>query len=92
MAIKQPPRQRLLRIAHFSHKEQLLLLGFRLFAAAVLVVLSWQLFQSLRRMAVRMRGGSWVCRDQQPKLFWSLIAFQCWMIFIFLGVLFFLPT
>ena len=39
------------------HKEQLPLLGFRLFCAAVLVLLSWQLFQSLRRTAVQVAWG-----------------------------------
>jgi hypothetical protein len=56
--------------------EQLRLLGLRVFAIAVLVLLSWQLFQSLRRMAVRMRGGRWVCRYHDPNSSGVLFLFS----------------
>ena len=44
-----------------------------------------------KRGAIRLRGGQWVNRYERLVFFWSLIALQCWMIFVFLGVLFFVP-
>jgi hypothetical protein len=67
------------------------LLPFKAFAALLFLLFSWQLFDSLRRMEVRMRRGSGVRSDERPKLFWALIALQCWAIFFSLAAVIFIP-
>jgi hypothetical protein len=67
------------------------LIVWKAFLSLVLVLLSWQLFNCLRAMEMPMRGGGRISRRDRPKLFWSLVALQCWVIGGFLAVLMFFP-
>jgi hypothetical protein len=56
------------------------LIVWKAFLSLVLVLLSWQLFNCQRAMEMPMRGGGRISRRGYPKLFWSLVALQCWVI------------
>jgi hypothetical protein len=41
-----------------------------------LAALGWQLFNALRAMEIKMRGGGVIRRDDRPIAFWLMIAFN----------------
>jgi hypothetical protein len=65
------------------------MLPFAIFGGFGLVLLGWQMFESLRTMEIRMRGGAVIRRNEKPKLFWLIIALQLPIMAIFLWLVLF---
>jgi hypothetical protein len=65
----------------------------KIFVALVMLPLfGWQLFNCLRTMEVRLRGGTTIYRHERPRLFWVLVGINCWGIFFAVAALFYLPN
>jgi hypothetical protein len=52
------------------------------------VLMSFKLFNSLRRMEIQMGMGVVVLRYESPSLFWFVIAFQCLLIGALLAIIY----
>jgi len=61
-------------------------------ALVLLPLAAWCLFNYLRTMEVRLQRGISLRRDERPGPFWFWVGANCWVIFVSLAVLFFIPS
>ena len=50
------------------------MLLFAIFGALGLAASGWQMFEALRAMEFKMRGGAVIRRNEKPKAFWLMAA------------------